>query len=59
MLNGCAVNHRYWLFLAGLTNVAVTVHVEDRVTGQVATYVNPYGQSFLPVQDTSSFATCP
>jgi len=59
VLNGCAVNHRYWVFLAGLTNVAVTVHVEDRLTGQVATYVNPYGRPFPPVQDTSSFATCP
>lgn len=59
VLNGCAVNHRYWVFLAGLTNVAVTLHVEDRLTGQVATYVNPYGRPFPPVQDTSTFATCP
>jgi len=59
VLNGCPVNHRYWVFLAGLTNVLVTVHVEDRLTGQLQTYVNPYGRPFLPVQDTGSFATCP
>jgi hypothetical protein len=59
VLNGCPVNQRYWIFLAGLTNVGVTVHVEDTVTGRLETYVNPSGKAFQPVLDTSRFATCP
>jgi hypothetical protein len=59
VLNGCPVNQRYWVFLAGLTNVGVTVEVEDTVTGQRETYVNPERRVFQPVLDTSRFATCP
>lgn len=59
VLNGCQSNQRYWIFLGGLTNVEVTVYVEDTLTGRRETYVNPLGRSFQPVLDTSSFATCP
>jgi hypothetical protein len=59
VLNGCPVNQRYWVFLAGLTNVGVTVQVEDTVTGHLETYVNSPGKTFQPVLDTSRFATCP
>jgi len=59
VLNGCPVNQRYWIFLAGMTNVGVTVQVEDTLTGRRETYVNPLGQAFQPVLDTSTFATCP
>ena len=59
VLNACAVNNAYWVFAAGLTNVEVTLSVTDTQTGQVRTYVNPLGNAFAPVQDTSAFATCP
>lgn len=59
VLNCCTVNQRYWVFLAGLTNVGVTVHVEDTLTGHLETYSNPLGQTFQSVIDTASFATCP
>jgi hypothetical protein len=59
VLNGCPVNQRYWVFMAGLTNQAVTVHVEDTLLGRLVTYSNPAGRPFQPVQDTTSFATCP
>lgn len=59
VLNGCGVNNRFWVFLAGLTNVSVTVNVEDTLTGATKTYSNPFGTPFLPVQDTKAFEGCP
>ncbi len=59
VLNGCGLNNHYWVFMAGLTNVQVEVTVTDVATGVTQTYVNPSGQAFLPIQDTSAFATCP
>ena len=59
VLDGCGVNNRYWVFLAGLTNLEVTVTVEDTLTGDVQTYTNALGTPFFPVQDTDAFAGCP
>lgn len=57
-LNGCAVNGRYWFFASGLTNLGVTLHVEDTVTGQERIYEHPAGRPFAPILDTRAFA-CP
>lgn len=59
VLNGCGVNNHHWVFLAGLTNVGVTVTVDDTLTGETQTYTSPLGQPFLPVQDTKAFACTP
>lgn len=59
VLNGCAVNGHYWVFAAGLTNVEVEITVTDVVTGVTRTYMNQENHAFQPVQDTSTFATCP
>jgi photosystem II stability/assembly factor-like uncharacterized protein len=59
VLNGCAVNSRYWSFAAGLTDVEVLVTVTDTQTGGIKTYSNPQGTPFQPIQDTNAFATCP
>ena len=59
LLDGCAVNRRYWAFLAGLTNVKLTVYVYDTSHGQTQIYTSPAGVPFAPVQDTARFATCP
>ncbi len=60
VLNACAnpFNH-YWVFGAGLTNVLVTLNVEDTTAGVVNHYINPEGTAFLPLQDTAAFDTCP
>lgn len=61
VLDACDIpgfNH-YWVFVAGLTNVEVTLTVTDTASGQTNTYFNPLGQAFLPIQDTGAFATCP
>ena len=59
VVNGCALNSRYWVFAGGLTNVAVTMTVTDTANGTVRTYNNPQNTAFQPIQDTSAFATCP
>ncbi len=59
VLNACPVNSAYWVFAAGLTNVEATLRVTDTRNGTVGTYFNPLGTAFAPVQDTSSFSTCP
>jgi hypothetical protein len=57
-LGACPVNTRFWVFAAGLTNVEVTLRVDDVITGQSNTYFNDRGAAFLPILDTDAFATC-
>lgn len=59
VLAACGVNDRYWVFAAGLTNVEVRLTVVDTGAAEARVYVNPQGVSFLPIQDTDAFATCP
>jgi len=58
-LNACSFNNRYWIYAAGLTDVHVVVTVTDTQTGVFKTYNNPQGHAFLPILDSSAFATCP
>lgn len=59
VLDVCAepFNH-FWVFSAGLTNVEVTLRVTDLASGQERVYLNPLGQAYAPVFDTSGFDTC-
>ncbi|HTR01575.1 MAG TPA: plastocyanin/azurin family copper-binding protein [Thermoanaerobaculia bacterium] len=60
VLNGCALDNAYWVFAAGLTNVAVHLTVTDLHTGAVYTRDNAQSAAFAPVQDTAAFPTsCP
>jgi len=54
VLDGRAVNGRYWVFYASLSDVAYTLTVTDRVTGQVKVYDNPAGR-LASVADTEAF----
>lgn len=58
VLTGCGNNNRFWVFSGGLTNVGVTMIVEDTLTGNTKTYSNTIGNPFQPLQDTSAFP-CP
>lgn len=58
VINGCALNGRYWVFVAGLTNVGLEITVTDTLTDTVQVYENPLGTAFAPVQDTNAFAGC-
>lgn len=61
VLDGCSVEgfDSFWVFIAGLTNVEVTITVTDTASGQQRTYENPLGEPFQPILDTSAFETCP
>jgi Leucine-rich repeat (LRR) protein len=59
VLNACTFNQKFWVYAGGLTNVETTIHVTDTMTGATRTYMNPQGTSFLPIQDSSAFGTCP
>jgi CSLREA domain-containing protein len=59
VLNGCALNNHYWVYAAGLTNVNVVLTVTDTQTGQVKSYLNPQGKTYVTILDGNAFATCP
>ena len=59
VLDGCSFNERYWVYAGGLTDVKVIMTVIDSDTGVAATYYNPPGTPFRPVQDNESFDVCP
>jgi len=58
MLDGCSLGGHFWFFAAGLTNVQVTITVQDTQTGTTQVYTNPAHTAFQPIQDTRAFA-CP
>ncbi|MDY7093907.1 MAG: hypothetical protein SX243_13125 [Acidobacteriota bacterium] len=59
VLDGCAINQRYWVFVAAATNVEFSVSVTDLNTGQQYIYFNPPRQVAQTLTDTRAFATCP
>ncbi len=58
VLDGCTSNSHFWVFAGGLTDVRVLLTVTDTVAEISRNYDNPLGRAFLPIQDTSAFATC-
>lgn len=59
VLDACALNQKYWVFAAGLTNQQVDITVTDTSTNVQKTYTNPLGRTFVTVTDTNAFSTCP
>ena len=59
VLDGCAINDRFWVFLGGLTNLQVELQVRNTITGQVFTKTNPPRTNFQTESDTSFFTGCP
>jgi hypothetical protein len=49
---------RYWVFMAGLTNVEVDLRVRDLVAGFEETYSSDWAEPFPTILDTWTFATC-
>jgi len=58
VLNGCALNRRYWVFFSAGTNVGFKLSVIDTVTGLRKDYTNADDTAAPPVQDTAALA-CP
>jgi hypothetical protein len=60
VLNGCAINNRYWVLLGGLTDQGTSITVTDTVyPNSRPTYTNPLKTQFQPVLDLNGFPTCP
>ncbi|HSS52037.1 MAG TPA: metallophosphoesterase [Thermoanaerobaculia bacterium] len=59
VIDGCALNDRYWVYAAGTTDVEYTLTVTDTLTGRTARYENPLGRASPAVTDTEAFPTCP
>jgi hypothetical protein len=54
VVDGRAVNGKWWVFYGALSNVEYTVTVTDTQTGAVKTYFNPQGQ-LASFADTTAF----
>ena len=54
IIDGCALNSRFWVFYAATTNVGFTVTVTDTVALTQQTYANQDQGAAVPVQDTSA-----
>lgn len=59
VLNGCAINNRWWVFSAATTNVFYRMEVFDQLGGANKVYFNYAGPPAPAVTDTNAFATCP
>lgn len=57
VLDACAINDRFWVYAAAMTDLEGTLTVTDTVTGEKRVYYNPPGP-FMPITDTDAF-TCP
>jgi hypothetical protein len=55
VLDGCALNGKYWVFAGGLTDVGVKLRVIDKASGRRRAYESAPGQAFLPVRDVLAF----
>jgi hypothetical protein len=54
IVDGSSVNGKYWIFIAGLTNLEYTLKVTDTVAGRQKLYTNPRGR-FQSQADTQTF----
>ena len=52
VLDACAINDKIWIFAGGLTNLGITLTVEDTATGLTWTGANASGQDFETITDT-------
>ena len=59
VLDGCAMNNRFWVFGAAATDVEYTITVTDTQTQEIWTYTNPLGNPSAAINDTDAFNTCP
>jgi DNA-binding beta-propeller fold protein YncE len=58
VLDGCAINDRYWVYAAATTDVGYALRVVDTVSGQAKVYRNPLGTSSPAITDGNAFALC-
>lgn len=61
VLDACRLDpfNNFWAFAGGMTDVGVTITVNDTRTGETRVYENPVGEPFVAIRDTAAFDTCP
>jgi len=57
IIDGCSINNHYWLYVAGLTDLGVTLRVRDLAQYPYHDYIitNPPGRAFVSRQDVNAF----
>jgi hypothetical protein len=58
LLDGAAINGRFWVYLGSLSDVAFDLRVTDTATGLVRSYRNEQGR-FASLGDVDAFPTAP
>ena len=59
VLDGCdSTFNSYWVFAAGLTNVAVDLEVTHVASGVTWSSANPLGTAFAPILDVEALPVC-
>ncbi|HVS13643.1 MAG TPA: S8 family serine peptidase [Thermoanaerobaculia bacterium] len=58
VLDGCALNGRFWVFAGGLTDLGVELEVRDLVSGDGRTYRAPGGAPFSTLRDIDALGGC-
>ncbi|MCP3961521.1 MAG: lactonase family protein [bacterium] len=58
VLDGCAINERFWVFAAATTDVETTLTVTDTWTGESRSYFNALGVASPAITDTGAFDAC-
>jgi hypothetical protein len=59
VIDGCAVNQRFWVFYAATSDVQYSIAVSDTQTGATRVYFHPPGSLASPTADTGALAVCP
>ncbi len=59
VLDGCAINDRYWVFVASGSTVEYRITVTDTQEDRSHEYANGLGETPRLLPDTAAFATCP
>jgi hypothetical protein len=59
VLDGCAINGHYWLFVSGGTNVGVDLDATDTLTGRRISVANPDRQTLGAVDITGALSCTP
>jgi hypothetical protein len=56
ILDGCAVNDRFWVYFSAATNVGFTLTVRDTKSGTEKVYTNADLHAAQPTQDVNAFS---
>jgi hypothetical protein len=58
VLDGCAINDRFWVYAAASTDVAFEIRVTDTWTGVSELFASPGGVPAPAITDSAAFDTC-